>query len=136
MFSTAPFFCDYVVDYLKRDRALGKTAAARQDLLLSGGLTIQTTIDLRFQKAADDSVKSHVFPREQAIGALAMVEPRTRQRHAPLAQSRPMGRDKKARRDLHQLHRAQGVRRRPRLPGRVRRSRRSCSPRPSSRASR
>ena len=54
-----------------------RRAADRQDLLLSGGLTIQTTIDLRFQKAADDSVKSHVFPREQAIGGLAMVEPRT-----------------------------------------------------------
>jgi membrane peptidoglycan carboxypeptidase len=95
MFSKAPFFCDYVVDYLKRDRSLGKTAAARQDLLLSGGLTIRTTIDLRFQKAADDSVKSHVFPREEAIGALAMVEPRTGNVRA-VAQSRPMGRDKKA----------------------------------------
>ncbi len=91
MFSTSPFFCKYVVEYLKRDPALGKTPDDREDLLQSGGLTIQTTIDLRYQKAADDSVSSHVFPRESAIGGLAMVEPRSGDVRA-IAQSRPMGR--------------------------------------------
>ena len=93
MFSRSPFFCDYVVDYLKRDPALGKTPEDREDLLLSGGLTVQTTIDLRYQKAAEESVKAHVFPREEAIGGLAMVEPRSGNVKA-IAQSRPMGRDK------------------------------------------
>jgi len=93
MFSKAPFFCDYVVDYLKLDPSLGKTPSDRQDLLLSGGLTVQTTIDLRYQKAAEDSVKAHVFPREQAIGGLAMIEPRSGNVRA-IAQSRPMGREK------------------------------------------
>ena len=45
----AKFFCDYVVNYLKRDPSLGKTSADREDLLLSGGLTVQTTLDPRFQ---------------------------------------------------------------------------------------
>jgi membrane peptidoglycan carboxypeptidase len=90
--STAPFFCDYVVNYLEQDPALGKTVGERRKLLYTGGLTIHTTIDPRDQKAADDSVSHHVFPKNQAIGALAMVEPGTGDVKA-LAQSRPMGRD-------------------------------------------
>ncbi|HEX4472934.1 MAG TPA: penicillin-binding protein [Nocardioides sp.] len=90
--STAPFFCDYVVKYLDQDPALGKTVAARHKLLYTGGLTIHTTIDPRFQHAADESVQHHVYPKDQAIGALAMVQPGTGDVKA-LAQSRPMGRD-------------------------------------------
>jgi membrane peptidoglycan carboxypeptidase len=93
MFSRAPFFCDYVVNFLKRDPALGANPKERQEVLLSGGLTIKTTIDLRFQDAADDSVQQHVFRNDQAIGGLALIEPRSGNVRA-LAQSRPMGRDK------------------------------------------
>jgi membrane peptidoglycan carboxypeptidase len=71
--STAPFYCDYVVNYLEQDPALGKTVAARKKLLYTGGLTIHTSIDLRDQRAADNAVSHHVFPKDQAIGALAMV---------------------------------------------------------------
>ena len=95
VFSAAPFFCDYVIATLLRDPALGKTATERRQLLYSGGLTIHTTIDLRDQKAADESVREHVYPTNRAIGALAMVEPRTGDVKA-LAQSRPMGNDKKS----------------------------------------
>jgi membrane peptidoglycan carboxypeptidase len=90
--SSAPFFCDYVVRYLEHDPALGKSLEARKKLIYTGGLTIHTTIDPRFQRAADESVHHHVFPKDQAIGALAMVEPGTGDVKA-LAQSRPMGRD-------------------------------------------
>lgn len=93
--SRAPFFCDYVVSYLMQDKRLGKTPSARKKLLYSGGLTIRTTIDLRYQEAADRSVGSHVYPQDNAIGALAMVEPGTGEVKA-LAQSRPMGGDVKA----------------------------------------
>jgi membrane peptidoglycan carboxypeptidase len=64
------------------------------EFLQSGGFTIRTTLDLRYQKAADDAVAAHVAPTDQAIGALAMVEPGTGAVKG-LAQSRPMGRDKK-----------------------------------------
>ncbi len=94
VFSRAPFFCDYLRNYLLKDESLGKTVAARKRLLDSGGLTIRTTLDTRFQDAADKSVKSSVFPTDQAIGALAMVEPRTGEVRA-ISQSRPMGRLKK-----------------------------------------
>ncbi len=93
VFSRAPFFCDYVLNYLMKDPALGKTAEDRKQLLYSGGLTIRTTIDPRFQAAADASVRRHVFPTDRAIGALAMVQPRTGEVKA-VAQSRPMGRDR------------------------------------------
>ena len=93
VYSRAPFFCDYVLNYLSKDPELGKNPEERMQFLKSAGLTIKTTIDLREQKAADDAVSAHVFPKEQAIGGLAIVEPGTGDVKA-LAQSRPMGRDR------------------------------------------
>ncbi len=92
--SQAAFFCDYVRRFLLDDPALGATVADRQQLLNSGGLTIKTTVDLRFQKAADASTAAHVLPTDNAIGALAMVQPGTGNVLA-ISQSRPMGRAKK-----------------------------------------
>jgi membrane peptidoglycan carboxypeptidase len=92
--SASPFFCDYTYAYLLSDPDLGRTVEQRRQLLNSGGLTISTTIDPRIQRAADASVRSHVDPTDQAIGGLAMVVPRTGEVRA-LAQSRPMGRDRK-----------------------------------------
>jgi membrane peptidoglycan carboxypeptidase len=91
--ATAPFFCDYVLNYLEKDRSLGKNVDERQELLRSGGLTIKTTLDLRFQNAADQAVRSTVYPKAQAVGGLAMVQPGTGEVRA-VAQSRPMGRNK------------------------------------------
>ncbi len=93
--SSAPFFCSYVIEYLKQDESLGKNPKEREQLIRSGGLTIRTTIDLDYQKAADDSVQVHTNPTDDAIGGLAMVEPGTGAVKA-LAQSRPMGDDKSA----------------------------------------
>lgn len=93
-FTPAPFFCQYVVNYLEQDEDLGATAEERRNLIFSGGLTIRTTIDLRYQRAADEAVQDAVNPTDQALGALAMVEPGTGAVKA-LAQSRPMGERKK-----------------------------------------
>ena len=90
--SAAPFFCNYVYAYLLRDEALGSSPAQRERALNTGGLTIATTLDLRIQQAAERSVRTHVYPTDQAIGGLAMVEPGSGAVRA-LAQSRPMGRD-------------------------------------------
>src|SRR6476659_8590683 len=92
--SVAPFFCDYAYRYLLSDPALGKTVDERKTLLKSGGLTIKTTIDLRFQEEARNAVTAHVNPTDQAIGALAMVEPGSGNVRA-ISQSRPMGRQRK-----------------------------------------
>jgi len=88
--SEAPFFCAYLLKYLLDSPSLGKTIEERRSRIYGGGLTITTTLDLRFQQAADDSVSQHVYPRDRAIGGLAMVEPGTGYVRA-LAQSRPMG---------------------------------------------
>ncbi len=93
--SRAPFFCDYVVRYLMEDPALGETRAERKELLYTGGLTVRTTLDVNFQDAADEAVSRHVYPTDQAIGALAMVEPGSGHVKA-VAQSRPMGTDRAA----------------------------------------
>jgi len=90
--SAAPFFCGYVYEHLLRDDALGDTAVERERALNTGGLSIATTLDMRMQRAADRSVHKHVYPTDQAIGGLAMVEPGTGAVRA-LAQSRPMGKD-------------------------------------------
>jgi len=93
--SRAPFFCDYVVSWLLKDPVLGDTAKERRTALKNGGLSIRTTVDLDMQKAADAAVKAHVYPTDQAIGGLAMVEPGTGDVRA-LSQSRPMGKNKAA----------------------------------------
>ena len=87
------FFCDYLRNYLEQDPALGRTVSDRRRLLDTGGLTIETTLDPRFQKAADAAIAAHVHPTDQAIGGLAMVEPGTGAVRA-LSQSRPMGADR------------------------------------------
>jgi membrane peptidoglycan carboxypeptidase len=92
--SDAPFFCDYAIQFLLADKNLGKTTEERRRLLYNGGLTIRTTVDLRFQRAADNAVSKHVNPTDNAIGGLAMVTPGTGEVRA-LAQSRPMGGDAK-----------------------------------------
>ena len=88
--TAAPFFCDFVRRYLLKDPALGANREEREHRLETGGLTIRTTIDLRFQRAADRAVGDNVYPKDPAIGGMAMVEPGTGEVKA-LAQSRPMG---------------------------------------------
>jgi membrane peptidoglycan carboxypeptidase len=90
----AAFFCDYLRRYLMTDPSLGRTPADRAQLINSGGLTIKTTLDLDYQRAADAATDTAVNERDQAIGALAMVKPGTGEVMA-ISQSRPMGRDRK-----------------------------------------
>ena len=67
----APFFCDFVIDWLSKDARLGKTVSDRLNLLQTGGLTIKTTVNVGMQRVADRAVSRHVFARDRAIGALA-----------------------------------------------------------------
>ncbi|MGH3503641.1 MAG: transglycosylase domain-containing protein [Nocardioidaceae bacterium] len=92
--SEAPFFCDYLLNYLLQDKALGKTREQRKHVVYGGGLTIKTTLDPRFQRAAEKSVHGHVYPKDNAVGGLAMVVPGKGYVRA-LAQSRPMGNNQK-----------------------------------------
>ena len=77
--STYPYFCDYVIAWLKQQPALGKTIAERTKNINRGGLTIQTTIDPRIQKQAQQDVEKRVpVGNDKHIGAAAaVVEPGT-----------------------------------------------------------
>jgi membrane peptidoglycan carboxypeptidase len=88
--SKAQFFCDYVQNWLLTQPALGQTRDDRERLLLAGGLTVRTTLDMRFQRATERAVRRQVDPKNNVLGGLAMVEPGTGEVRA-LAQSRPMG---------------------------------------------
>jgi membrane peptidoglycan carboxypeptidase len=87
----APFFCSYARAYLLADKALGRTRDDRRTLLRTGGITVESTLSRRAQRAARAAVRRHVSPRDHAIGALAIVKPGNGKVFA-LAQSRPMGR--------------------------------------------
>lgn len=86
------FACDYIRRFLLQEPALGQTVAERSAVLERGGLTIESTIDPQMQQAVHDAVTSTVDATDLAIGALAVVEPRTGKVRG-VAHSRPMGRD-------------------------------------------
>ena len=79
---TAPFFCDYVRRVLEDSElgaVLGRTREERQQRLLAGGLTIQTTLDPRLQAIAQETVDRRV-PRDDpsaVAAAVNLVEPGT-----------------------------------------------------------
>ncbi|MCL3817355.1 transglycosylase domain-containing protein [Aeromicrobium wangtongii] len=91
---TGEFSCDYARQWLLAQPTLGATPDERRATLERGGLTIKSNIDLGMQSAADDAVRSTVKSTDEAIAALAMIEPGTGKVRA-VAQSRPMGRSKK-----------------------------------------
>ena len=82
------YFCDHVLDQLLADDRLGKDEAAREALLVTGGLTITTTLHPKVQAAA---VAATARARgSRANLATAVVQPGTG-RVLALAGSQPYG---------------------------------------------
>jgi membrane peptidoglycan carboxypeptidase len=77
--STQPYFCNYVIAYLKTMPELGKSIPERIKNITQGGLTIQTTLDPDVQKMAFKQLTAKVPVGNSAgIGSAAsMVEPGT-----------------------------------------------------------
>jgi membrane peptidoglycan carboxypeptidase len=77
--SSQPYFCNYVIDYLKQLPALGKTEPERIRNITQGGLTIQTTLNPDIQKAAVQHLTARVpIGNSEGIGAAtSIVEPGT-----------------------------------------------------------
>lgn len=76
------FFCQYVLSAVVKDdaySALGKTPDERRRALLTGGLRIRTTLDLKAQKAAVEAVNARVPPdnRNGLATSAVTVEPGT-----------------------------------------------------------
>ncbi|MGV8967425.1 MAG: penicillin-binding protein [Cellulomonas sp.] len=77
--ASSGYFCDYVTKVILQNPAFGADAAAREQLLLRGGLTITTTLDPRMQQIADNEVKAGI-PVDDPSGvssAISVVEPGT-----------------------------------------------------------
>ncbi len=73
------YFCDYVEQVILSDPAYGETRAERENLLLRGGLRIETTMVPAVQGLAWDAVKSEVPVGERAGVAMSVVQPCTGQ---------------------------------------------------------
>ena len=77
--SPYPYFCNYVKLWLLEQSALGKTRAERNEAINRGGLTIQTTLNPKMQKAAQRELNAKVpiGNRARLGAAAAVVEPGT-----------------------------------------------------------
>lgn len=77
--SSQPYFCEYVLAYLKQLPALGKTVPERIKKINQGGLTIQTTLDPKVQQMAQAQLvkKVPIGNSERIGGAASIVEPGT-----------------------------------------------------------
>jgi membrane peptidoglycan carboxypeptidase len=77
--STQPYFCNYVLAYLKKMPELGKSVPERIKNITQGGLTIQTTLNPDTQSMAAHQLSQRVpiGNTEQIGGAASIVEPGT-----------------------------------------------------------
>ena len=75
--SEFPHLCSVVEKTLLQMSSLGPDRETRRSLLNRGGLTIQTEIDPRTQRAAQDAVSKFVYPTDPVIGVMVMIEPGT-----------------------------------------------------------
>jgi membrane peptidoglycan carboxypeptidase len=90
--SPFPYFCDYAIRQFRINPLFGETPEDREELLRVGGLTINTTLDMNAQVAAQDAVFGYI-PAEDPSGkaaAIAMVQPGTGRVQA-MAQNRTWG---------------------------------------------
>jgi membrane peptidoglycan carboxypeptidase len=93
--SRAPFFCDYVQRELLTNPVFGAGVEERRQLLQRGGLTIQTTLDWKVQRAAQRALNRHVPVKNSARKAAAevLIQPGTGEIKG-MAVDRALGPDK------------------------------------------
>lgn len=77
--SYAPFFCDYVLQEVRKSAAFGDSPAAREAFLRRGGYTITTTLDTKAQAGAFTAVTDMIPIQDESrrAAAISMVEPGT-----------------------------------------------------------
>lgn len=76
----APYFVDYVkrlIQFDPRFKDLGKDWQARENLLYTGGLRIETTVDLDMQRAAEETVTNFLSEPSDPHASLVTIEPLT-----------------------------------------------------------
>jgi len=75
--AVAPFFCGYLVSEILRISSLGDTPQDRMQRLLTGGLTVRTTLEPKVQQAAQAAVDNHLRRGRDIATAIVMTEPGT-----------------------------------------------------------
>jgi membrane peptidoglycan carboxypeptidase len=77
--ANAGYFCDYVTKIIATNPIFGETKEIRARLLLRGGLTITTTLDIGLQQMADEEVKNGipVLDPSGVASAISVVQPGT-----------------------------------------------------------
>lgn len=75
--SDYPFYCDYVIDHLREDPALGSDAEERNAVLAAGGLEIQTALDPEVSDTLDEMSTSSLGNDNRVTMPLVTVEPGT-----------------------------------------------------------
>jgi membrane peptidoglycan carboxypeptidase len=96
-------FVDYIRESVKNDAALGATPAERESKLLTGGLRIETTLDLDMQKAASEAVAAQIKTlksKDLPLGALVSIEPSTGEVRAIIGNGTYKGKDYELARQL------------------------------------
>lgn len=75
--ATEPFFCDYVLAEVRSMAALGPSPEERVRRLLTGGLTVHTTLDPKVQAAARTALRARVRAGQDYGAAIVMTQPGT-----------------------------------------------------------
>ncbi len=77
--AVAPYFVQYVIQYLKQSEELkGKfDSYSAEDIVYRGGLRIHTTIDLAMQRQAEEAINGILNREGDPAAALCAVDPRT-----------------------------------------------------------
>ena len=75
--SYAPFFCDWVHQLILGDNHFGGSVAEREQTLMTGGLTIRTTLQPKVQRAAQRAVDRVVPAGGRVATAVVVVQPGT-----------------------------------------------------------
>jgi membrane peptidoglycan carboxypeptidase len=75
--SSAPFFCDWVHHLVLTDPHFGADVAEREQTLMTGGLTVRTTLQPKVQRAAQRAVDRVVPAGSRVATAVVVVQPGT-----------------------------------------------------------
>ncbi|MBA2891412.1 transglycosylase domain-containing protein [Nonomuraea soli] len=75
--SKYPYFCFYVKNEILDNDDFGKTEKERLDFLNAGGITIQSTLDPKMQKASEKAIRNYVSKKDKPVASQAMIVPGT-----------------------------------------------------------
>jgi penicillin-binding protein 1A len=73
----APYFVDYLKRWMLQNPQFGETYTQRYQFLFEGGYEIDSTVNLRMQRAAEAAIQTHLGYEGAPSAALVAIDPRT-----------------------------------------------------------